>query len=75
MAVPFFLVVSGELEAARSLGAIEPLITVFRAGQFSGEVNTLSGRRAMAAYARERTARASSFPASSSWLWFKPTAN
>jgi thioredoxin reductase (NADPH) len=48
MAVPFFLVVSGELEAVRPSGAIETLITVFRAGQFSGEVNTLSGRRAMA---------------------------
>jgi thioredoxin reductase (NADPH) len=48
VAVPFFLVVSGELEAVRPSGAIETLITIFRAGQFSGEVNMLSGRRAVA---------------------------
>jgi thioredoxin reductase (NADPH) len=48
LAVPFFLIVSGELEAVRPSGAIETLITIFRAGQFSGEVNMLSGRRAVA---------------------------
>jgi thioredoxin reductase (NADPH) len=47
-AVRFFLIVSGELEAVRPSGAIETLITIFREGQFSGELNTLSGRRAMA---------------------------
>jgi thioredoxin reductase (NADPH) len=47
-AIPFFLVVSGELEAVRPSGAIETLITIVRAGQFSGEVNTLSGRRTVA---------------------------
>ena len=47
-AVPFFVIVSGELEAVRPSGAIETLITIFRAGQFTGEVNSLSGRRAMA---------------------------
>jgi thioredoxin reductase (NADPH) len=47
-AVPFFVIVSGELEAVRPSGAIETLITIFRAGQFSGEVGTLSGRRAIA---------------------------
>lgn len=47
-AVSFFVVVSGELEAVRPAGAVETLITVFRAGQFTGEVNTLSGRRAIA---------------------------
>ena len=46
--VPFFLIVSGELEAVRPSGTTETLITIFRAGQFSGEVNTLSGRRAIA---------------------------
>ena len=47
-AVPFFVIVSGELEAVRPSGAIENLITIFRTGQFTGEVNSLSGRRAMA---------------------------
>jgi thioredoxin reductase (NADPH) len=46
--IPFFVVVSGELEAVRPTSATETLITVFRAGQFTGEVNTLSGRRALA---------------------------
>lgn len=46
--IPFFVVLAGELEAVRPMGAIETLITIFRSGQFSGEVNTLSGRRAMA---------------------------
>jgi thioredoxin reductase (NADPH) len=47
-ASPFFVVVSGELEAVRPTSATETLITVFRAGQFTGEINTLSGRRALA---------------------------
>jgi thioredoxin reductase (NADPH) len=47
-AIPFFVVISGELEAVRPTSATETLITIFRAGQFTGEVNTLSGRRALA---------------------------
>jgi thioredoxin reductase (NADPH) len=47
-AIPFFVVVSGELEVVRPSCATETLITVFRPGQFTGEVNTLSGRRALA---------------------------
>src|SRR5215470_12502809 len=47
-AIPFFVVVSGELEAVRPAGVTETLITIVRPGQFTGEVNTLSGRRAMA---------------------------
>jgi thioredoxin reductase (NADPH) len=46
-AVPFFVVVSGEIEIVRPLGAAETLITVHRPGQFTGEVNMLSGRRAL----------------------------
>jgi thioredoxin reductase (NADPH) len=46
--VPFFVILSGEVEAVRPSGAIETLITIFRAGHFTGEVNSLSGRRAMA---------------------------
>jgi thioredoxin reductase (NADPH) len=45
--VPFFVVVSGEVEIVRPSGAAETLITVHGPGQFSGEVNMLSGRRAL----------------------------
>jgi thioredoxin reductase (NADPH) len=45
--VPFFVVVSGEVEIVRPSGAAETLITVYGPGQFSGEVNMLSGRRAL----------------------------
>jgi thioredoxin reductase (NADPH) len=47
-AVPLFLVVSGELEAVRPSVTAETLITILRPGQFTGEVNMLSGRRNMA---------------------------
>jgi thioredoxin reductase (NADPH) len=47
-AIPFFVAVSGELEAVRPTSTAETLITVSRAGQFTGEINTLSGRRALA---------------------------
>lgn len=46
-AVPFFVVVSGEIEIVRPLGAVETLIAVFGPGQFTGEVNMLSRRRAL----------------------------
>src|SRR5215218_5788292 len=45
--VPFFLVVSGEVEIVRPSGGIETLITVHGPGQFTGEVNMLSGRPAV----------------------------
>ena len=47
--VPFFVVVSGELEVVRPSGpgAVETLVTVYRSGQFTGEVGTLSGRRTL----------------------------
>ena len=45
--VPFFVVVSGEIEILRPSGTIETLITVHGAGEFTGEVNMLSGRRAL----------------------------
>ncbi|MFZ0513139.1 MAG: FAD-dependent oxidoreductase [Candidatus Nitrosopolaris sp.] len=44
-AVPFFVVVSAELEIVRPSGAAETLVTVHGSGQFTGEANTLSGRR------------------------------
>src|SRR5262245_33208455 len=46
--VPFFAVVSGEVEVLRPTDSGETLIVRHRAGQFSGEANMLSGRRAMA---------------------------
>src|ERR1700687_1283295 len=46
-AIPFFVVVSGELEVVRPSGAAETLVTVHGPGQFTGEASTLSGRRAL----------------------------
>lgn len=45
--IPFFVVMSGEIEILRPSGAIETLITIHGPGQFTGEVNMLSGRRAL----------------------------
>lgn len=45
IAVPFFVVVSCELEIMRPFGAAETLVTVIGPGQFTGEVNTISDRR------------------------------
>ena len=42
---PFFVVVTGEVEIVRPLGAQETLITVHGPGEFTGEVNMLSGHR------------------------------
>ena len=51
--IPVFLVTSGELEILRpSLTTQETLIRVVGPRQFTGEINTLSGRRA---FARIRT--------------------
>jgi thioredoxin reductase (NADPH) len=47
-AVPFFVVVSGELEIVRPSCTGETLVTIHGPGQFTGEVNMLSGRRALA---------------------------
>lgn len=45
--IPFFVIVSGELEILRpSLGS-ETLITIHGPGEFTGEVNNLSGRPTM----------------------------
>jgi len=45
--IPFFVVITGELEIVRPYGSYETLITVHDSGQFTGEVNTLSGRRSL----------------------------
>ena len=43
----FFLVLSGELEALRPTAGRETTIVVLTAGQFSGEANLITGRRAL----------------------------
>src|SRR3954452_17696948 len=45
--VPFFVVTTGEVEIVRPLGTHETLITVHGPGEFTGEVNMLSGRRSL----------------------------
>jgi thioredoxin reductase (NADPH) len=44
----FFVVTAGQIEVVQSPGATEHIVTVFRAGQFTGEVTMLSGRRGLA---------------------------
>ena len=45
--VPFFVVLTGQVEIVRPSGTTEELVAVHGAGQFSGEVNMLSGRPAL----------------------------
>ena len=45
--VPFFVVVSGEIQVVRPAAGGETLIVRHRSGQFSGEGNMISGRRSM----------------------------
>lgn len=46
-AVPFFVVLTGEIEMVRPSGITETLVAVHGPGQFTGEVNMLSGRPAL----------------------------
>jgi thioredoxin reductase (NADPH) len=45
--VPFFVVVTGEIEIVRPFGTHETLVTIHSSGEFTGEVNMLSGRRSL----------------------------
>src|SRR5207245_849599 len=45
--VPFFVVIHGQIEIVRPAGDTESLVAVHGPGQFSGEVNMISGRRAL----------------------------
>jgi thioredoxin reductase (NADPH) len=45
--VPFFVVVGGEVQVLRPSGATEILIVAHGPGQFSGEANMITGRRAI----------------------------
>ena len=46
--VPFFVVLSGEMQVLRPSAGTEALIVTHRAGQFTGEATMLTGRRALA---------------------------
>ena len=46
-ALPFFVVTAGEVEIVRPSGTTETLVAVHGPGQFTGEVNMLSGRPAL----------------------------
>jgi thioredoxin reductase (NADPH) len=45
--VPFFVVTAGQVEVVRPSGTTETLVTVHGPGQFTGDVNMLSGRRTL----------------------------
>jgi thioredoxin reductase (NADPH) len=45
--VPFFVVISGGLEIVRGEPGEEQLVVRYEAGQFTGEINLLSGRRVL----------------------------
>ena len=55
--VPFFVVTSGGVEIVRPSSANETLVALYGPGQFTGEVNMLSGRPALAPSARQRVGR------------------
>jgi thioredoxin reductase (NADPH) len=46
--VPFFVVLSGEMQVLRPAAGTEALIVTHRAGQFTGEATMLTGRRSLA---------------------------
>src|SRR5258707_12403153 len=45
--IPIFVVISGDLETVRPTGAPDTLIARIPPAQFTGDVNTPSGRRAL----------------------------
>src|ERR671939_1292513 len=47
ISVPFFVVITGEVEIVRPFGAYETVVTIHGYGEFTGEVNMLSGRRSL----------------------------
>jgi thioredoxin reductase (NADPH) len=46
--VPFFVVLTGEIQVLRPSGDTETLIVTHRSGQFTGEANLITGRRSLA---------------------------
>ena len=55
----FFVVTAGEVRLVRQSGEGEELVAVFGPGQFTGELNILSGRRGFVQIRAARAARAS----------------
>ena len=47
LVVPFFVVTAGQVEIVQPSGTVETLVAIHKPGQFSGEVNMISGRRAL----------------------------
>src|SRR5205823_4259608 len=47
LVVPFFVVTAGQIDVVKPSRTGERLVAVHRAGQFTGEVNMISGRRAL----------------------------
>jgi thioredoxin reductase (NADPH) len=45
--VPFFVITAGQVEIVRPSGTAETLVAVHGPGQFTGEINMISGRRAL----------------------------
>jgi thioredoxin reductase (NADPH) len=45
--VPFFVVRTGQIEIVQSSGATETIVATHEPGQFTGEVNMISGRRSL----------------------------
>lgn len=45
--VPFFVLTQGQIEIVRPIGASETLVAVHEPGQFTGEIQMLSGRRSL----------------------------
>jgi thioredoxin reductase (NADPH) len=45
--VPFFVVTAGQIEVVRLSGTEEYIVAAYGPGQFTGEINMMSGRRAM----------------------------
>ena len=45
--MPFFVVTAGQIEIIRPTGLGETMVAVHHPGQFTGEVNMISGRRAL----------------------------
>ncbi len=45
--VPFFVLTAGQIEIVRPAGTTGELVAVHKPGQFTGEVNMLSGRRSL----------------------------
>src|ERR1700746_2525629 len=74
-AIPFFVVITGELEAVRPTCATETLITIVRPGQFTGEINTLQVGALCRGFVPVKMEKLSSLLGKMSSLWCKQMPN